>query len=265
VDSLNTLDPIAGDRYLGIGFGAVKPDGTVALYSGRFTTNGEALEGRIKLARINSSASALKVVQGVGGRIAVKWDSLDVNDTKSTHVQVFDARGVAEGSAAVIHDPPGPLDSVLALPLEQGFAMVRATDTSVFVQAYSPVGTPVGDPQIIAPSPQAGSFVSVAFVENRQAYFLSGLLSQPSPNSTLAALWQVGLEPPCGDANGDQSVTGLDALRILRATTGAQSCDPCSCDIDGSGTVDAADAVLALRLSLGQSVATACPRCEVGN
>ncbi|MBO6060782.1 MAG: hypothetical protein J6P98_01515, partial [Clostridia bacterium] len=61
-------------------------------------------------------------------------------------------------------------------------------------------------------------------------------------------------DPIPGDANGDGFVNAVDALLVLRASMGlAQLSEEAStaCDVDGSGNTDAADALIIMRFALG--------------
>lgn len=57
------------------------------------------------------------------------------------------------------------------------------------------------------------------------------------------------------------AVTASDALFILGAAVGIQTCELCVCDADGSGGVAATDALVTLRAAVGQPVALECPPC----
>lgn len=72
----------------------------------------------------------------------------------------------------------------------------------------------------------------------------------------------------CGDpvpdatqngATGGSGVTSTDALYLLQAAIGEQSCTPCICDVDASGDVTATDALLALAVATGTPVSLVCP------
>jgi hypothetical protein len=73
----------------------------------------------------------------------------------------------------------------------------------------------------------------------------------------------------CGDpvaltasrASRADTVTASDALFILGASVGIQTCDLCLCDTDGSGTIAATDALVTLRAAIGISVPLDCPPC----
>ena len=71
----------------------------------------------------------------------------------------------------------------------------------------------------------------------------------------------VPLQGNCADPNDDGAVTATDALFILRAGVGSETCADCVCDANGSGSVTATDALLALQVAVGLDVPLNCPPC----
>jgi exonuclease III len=65
-----------------------------------------------------------------------------------------------------------------------------------------------------------------------------------------------------GHAPSTDLVTASDALFILGAAVGIQTCDVCVCDADGSGGVVATDALLTLQSAVGLPVTLQCPPCS---
>ena len=63
----------------------------------------------------------------------------------------------------------------------------------------------------------------------------------------------------CGDTNGDGAVTVADALYALRATVGLESCSIEICDATGDNRVTAADVLSMLQSAVGLNVTMACP------
>jgi hypothetical protein len=61
-----------------------------------------------------------------------------------------------------------------------------------------------------------------------------------------------------GDVDGNGAVQASDALVVLRASVGAQPCD-CACDVNRTNGVTAADALLLLRVALGLEASPDCP------
>jgi hypothetical protein len=67
--------------------------------------------------------------------------------------------------------------------------------------------------------------------------------------------------PDCADTDANDVTSVRDALFVLQAAVGAQTCDACVCDADGSGAATAADALAVLRESVGIRTTLACPAC----
>lgn len=68
----------------------------------------------------------------------------------------------------------------------------------------------------------------------------------------------------CGDPDGSGSVNASDALTLLRVAVGVESCAGCVCDVDGStGPASASDALAVLRAAVGLPVGLACPPCAL--
>jgi hypothetical protein len=65
----------------------------------------------------------------------------------------------------------------------------------------------------------------------------------------------------CGDPTGDEETTAADALETLHVALGLIECEPCVCDVDGSGDVAAVDALAILAFAVGESADFACPPC----
>jgi hypothetical protein len=66
----------------------------------------------------------------------------------------------------------------------------------------------------------------------------------------------------CGDPTGATGITASDALFVLAAAVGAETCLPCVCDVDGSGSVSATDALAILFRAVGLPIEFQCPPCE---
>jgi len=69
----------------------------------------------------------------------------------------------------------------------------------------------------------------------------------------------------CGKPVVDSDVvTTSDALFVLAASTGTETCPLCECDLDNSGGVFSSDALIALNASVGNPVLLICPACSGG-
>jgi hypothetical protein len=65
----------------------------------------------------------------------------------------------------------------------------------------------------------------------------------------------------CGDPNADTAISATDALITLNAAVGIVACDPCTCDVDGSGVIAASDALILLGIAVGQTTELRCAPC----
>lgn len=71
-------------------------------------------------------------------------------------------------------------------------------------------------------------------------------ISLVSPQAAFAALEDCG--QPLSDGERPKA---SDALFVLRAAVGQETCDPCVCDVDSSGRILASDALRTLRFAVG--------------
>lgn len=94
-------------------------------------------------------------------------------------------------------------------------------------------------------------------------------------DSHVAVVWESGdgdvhlrtlriFSPACGDGDENGVVTAADALSALRSSVGLERCAPCACDADGSGAHTASDALVVLRTAIGLVAELACPICSEG-
>jgi hypothetical protein len=65
----------------------------------------------------------------------------------------------------------------------------------------------------------------------------------------------------CGDADGSGAVNASDALIALLTGVGSGSCPLCICDVNSSGAINATDALLILQDGVGQPVVLVCIAC----
>ena len=69
----------------------------------------------------------------------------------------------------------------------------------------------------------------------------------------------------CGSpATAGTEPSASDALFVLLAGVGIETCPACVCDVDDSLSIAATDALMVLRSAVGQLVELACPVCESG-
>lgn len=86
---------------------------------------------------------------------------------------------------------------------------------------------------------------------------LSSVLSFSSP--AAAALGDCA-QPSSSGA----TPTATDALFILNAAVGLAMCEACVCDVDGSRSITAPDALRALQIAVGTELSLDCPPCGGG-
>ncbi len=77
---------------------------------------------------------------------------------------------------------------------------------------------------------------------------------------------------PCGDPVDtgttllarapSPDITATDALHILRAAVGAEVCELCVCDVDGTMDLTSTDALYVLQAAVGQDITFVCPACN---
>src|SRR6185369_14014961 len=65
----------------------------------------------------------------------------------------------------------------------------------------------------------------------------------------------------CGLPVNQTGPKSSDCLFILRSAVGSTNCAPCTCDVNNSADVTATDALLCLRVAVGQNIALECPAC----
>jgi hypothetical protein len=65
----------------------------------------------------------------------------------------------------------------------------------------------------------------------------------------------------CADPTADGKTTAADALRALRAGVGITTCELCVCDVNKNGSVSSSDALLILRVAVGQLPEATCLPC----
>jgi hypothetical protein len=70
----------------------------------------------------------------------------------------------------------------------------------------------------------------------------------------------------CGDPNGDGNASASDALFVLGAAVGLQTCDACVCNVDassGGAPISSGDALRVLRAAVGlDALSLICTSCE---
>lgn len=259
-------------QFLAIGSGRMGTRGRVSVFARRLDDDGRLLGPVTRITRAKI-ATPFQVTSGRSGRTAASWSSLDRSGLSTVYVRTFDPLGVPAAANVPIPFPAevfGTVTPALALPLDDGFLLMWTQSTEhwddpvltysykTFVQEFRPDGTAIGEPLRLPGDPRA--ITSVAYREYDDSFLVLGVSEHRPDGADQLELYRVGREPRCGDTDGDERVTAFDAQRILRATAGEGGCDPCRCDVDGSGVIDEADSTAAVWRAISGDSGD-CPVC----
>lgn len=102
----------------------------------------------------------------------------------------------------------------------------------------------------------AGRWRSERVVAAVAALALAGVCVVAMPSAGLAAKGDCSQPSTTG-----VSPTASDCVYILKAAIGLLPCEFCVCDVNGSVSLSAADALLCLKHAVGQNVTLNCPDC----
>jgi hypothetical protein len=84
----------------------------------------------------------------------------------------------------------------------------------------------------------------------------------PTTTTTLASQGDCADPVPLRAGSSAGVTTATDALFVLRAAVGIGTCELCICDINGSGSITATDALATLNRAVDQPVELLCPPCS---
>lgn len=248
--------------------------------------------------RFSMAAAALALAGGIGLHVPVARAadctitfSLDTNVTLAGMVVAVDY-SAAGGSWPVIDLIFGSSCE----PLGDYVLIGTADDNS---KTFSMVYQTMGPEQLDGPTDfarcsytRAGSAPSASDfdVSTTQAYAAGGISVTPLPQTSISDISCEGGGPTttqstlpstttsttlgsggvCGDPVDPTPLVGgqaalinaTDALFLLRAAVGLESCERCVCDLDDSGGVNASDALALLLIAVGQPGNLDCPPCN---
>jgi len=139
---------------------------------------------------------------------------------------------------------------LLAVCTTESVELPTASDFTITLVAETKVGGGAVVPPVLVQ-------LLLPTVEDCDA--VSSTTTSTTTTTTTTTLAPPG--PECGDPTQDSAITATDALFALNAAVGLRTCEPCVCDIDGSTTVSASDALILLTIAVGQPYAPACPPC----
>jgi hypothetical protein len=96
-------------------------------------------------------------------------------------------------------------------------------------------------------------------VGNVQRFFLGAILGF----TALACCDSASAAGDCGQPTSSGTIpTATDSRYVLLAGIGARFCNPCICDVDGSGEITATDSLTLLSVASGVSIELTCPPCD---
>ncbi len=124
----------------------------------------------------------------------------------------------------------------------------------------------------VTPGVLQSSFASTfSFSPDAIASRISAVVTTSTTTSTTTTTTTTTTTLPaqsCGDpvamtlgAGHAALKTATDALFILRAAVGFESCSLCVCDVNSDGKISATDALAVLKSAVGQQVSLSCPAC----
>ncbi len=145
----------------------------------------------------------------------------------------------------------------------------RDSDLLAQTEVVLPAGSYVVRIALESPNAaQANRNAGVARVGDEIVFFLDGvekLRHTIATRGEIAHLVVGGTVAVCGNPVSGADPTASDALFVLRAAVGLDTCAPvCVCDVDMSGAATATDALAVLKAAVGLNVTLDCGSCSSG-
>lgn len=148
-------------------------------------------------------------------------------------------------------------DSVILTPLEYSALKTEFSDAGGDLSDHIPVA--------VLFDVSAGATTTTSTTTTTVTVSSTTTVTVPSTTTTTLPPGDTCADPvalTAGRAASASAVTASDALFILGAAVGIQTCELCVCDADGSGGVAATDALITLQAAVGQPVTLQCPPCS---
>lgn len=171
-----------------------------------------------------------------------------IEGTYSIRAKCFTAAGAAESAE-------------FAPPSTETGATATAVDSDPegnFIVVWSLRGGGDSPVQARAYDREAGATTTTTIVETTTTTVTTTSTTMPSGQACGDPVVDAGSFDPLRAA----IITASDALFILNAAVGLQSCEPCICDVTGEGSVTASDALRLLSAAVGIDVTLDCPPCD---
>jgi len=201
-----------------------------AIVARRYGANGGASGDEFPVDTDDTAEKAVPRVAAAGdGSFTIVWTSDGQDDSgEGVYAQHFDANGTVSGDELRVNT---------ATANDQFRPTVSADDTGSVVVAWEN-----------GSSSETEADISLQRYQGEAS--AGGTCADPIPPLVAGT--------PSTTAS---NVSATDSLFILRVAVALDSCELCVCDVDGSGSVAATDALATLRLAVGQPIDLECPAC----
>jgi hypothetical protein len=147
-------------------------------------------------------------------------------------------------------------------PTDDGDGNSDGSSTGVFATTFLSDGTPLGSPVAVnAFAPNAQFDPAIASLGGNETVVAWASEGQDGDDRGIVACRFTSVVPACGDPTADGQTSASDALRALQAAISVDPCAPCICDVDRSERVSALDALLILKIAMGEQIPPACGSC----
>ena len=265
-------------------YGADDPADTATsgVFARRFAADGSPLGDDFQVNTYTTGEQTFPDV-GVqpGGSFVVAWQDGAQFARSGIVARLFDSSGAASDDEIVVQADATYTRERPRVAVGHDGSFVVAWESTpqdgssrgTFARRYSAAGAPLGG-EFQVNSFTAGSQYSAAISDGGQNDVVV-VWQSPQDGSADGIVGQrfvTSATGSCGDpialtasftAGADLArvVTATDAPAILQAAVGLRPCELCICDVNGSATLSATDALMALQYSVGQPASLLCPPC----
>jgi len=280
---------VASDGSFVVAFTSLGKDNSAAstesgIFARRFNSSGAALGNEIQVNVFTAGDQTLPdVAMQPSGGFVVVWQDHEQAGAPGIFGRLYDATGAPDGGEFDIPENVGatkerprvatgsdgsftvawessPQDgssrgmfarrfAADATPLSTEFQVNSFTAGSQYQAAISNDGA--DEVVVVWQSPQDGRADGIAGQRLATDAVVSGTCGDPISFAASTA----------ARAFSGAAVTASDALATLQAAVGLLSCPLCVCDVNGSNTLSATDALTILQFAVGQSITLDCPAC----
>ena len=254
------------------------------IFARRFDSSGAALGAEFQVNTYTTGAQSLPdVAMQPSGGFVVVWQDHTQPGGAGVFGRLYDATGAPDGGefpvptnvAATKERPRVATGSDGSFTVAWEASPQDGSSRGVFAQRFAADATPLGT-EFQVNSFTAGSQYQAAISndgvsevvvvwQSPQDGRADGIYGQRFDTDVIAG-------GTCGDpisfaastaarAFLGAAVTASDALATLQAAVGLLTCQLCVCDVNGSGSLSATDALTILQYAVGQPLTLDCPAC----